>query len=65
MSWTLVTAPDERHRCMVETDGTRCERPTAWLVGDPRGDAYAFVCEAHVELVSGLGVVERVEDHRS
>lgn len=47
---------------MVSTDdGTRCERPTAWLVGDPRGDAYAFVCDAHVELVSGQGVVERVD----
>lgn len=53
--WTLVTAPDERERCMVVEDGERCTRPSQWMVRaiDGSPDDYACVCGEHLELVSG------------
>jgi hypothetical protein len=63
MAWHLVTAPDERERCMVVEDDARCERAPRWLArsarqpdgtgGEP--DDYAFVCNEHLELVTGPG----------
>jgi hypothetical protein len=51
VSWSLVTASDERSRCCVVIDGVRCEYRTAWLVGDLAELAYAYVCGDHLELV--------------
>lgn len=59
--WSLVTAPDELQRCMVEIDGHRCEQVTAWRVKGEAWDEYALVCGDHVELVREPGMaVERV-----
>jgi len=51
MTWTLVTDPDERDRCCVVLDGTRCERRSAVRIGDESWDGYTFTCGAHAELV--------------
>jgi hypothetical protein len=38
VTWSLVTAPDERERCCVVEGGQRCTLPSAWLVcGPPPG----------------------------
>lgn len=58
MPWTLVTAPDERERCMVVEDGERCDGRTEWLVGDLAGLDYAYVCDRHV---GGRPASERLE----
>jgi hypothetical protein len=53
MPWNLVTAPDERDRCCVVVDGTRCKQPTARRIAGspPAWDDYTYVCADHVELV--------------
>lgn len=63
MSWSLVTAPDERDRCCVVIDGARCELPAAWIVRGAGGalDDYTCVCGDHLELVRQPGdTVERL-----
>ena len=59
MTWSLVTAPDERERCCVVIDGVRCEQPSAWRVGGADGalDDYTYVCRDHVVLVRQPGDV--------
>lgn len=59
MSWSLVTAPDERERCCVVVDGKRCELPTAFEVRGAGGelDDYTFTCADHLELVRRPGDV--------
>ena len=54
-TWSLVTAPDERERCMVVEDAQRCTRPTQWLVGDLAGPDYAYVCADHLAVVRRPG----------
>lgn len=62
--WTLVTASDERLRCMVVQGGARCNRRSAWISRPSEGvwmDDYAIVCQKHVNLVRDVGyVVERL-----
>ncbi len=56
-TWSLVTAPDEQHRCCAVVDDHRCEQPTAFRVASTDGaiDDYTYVCGDHVALVSGPG----------
>ena len=64
MSWSLVTAPDERHRCCLVIDSKRCERPSAFRIASEDGalDDYTYTCERHLHLVDGPGyVVNAVE----
>jgi hypothetical protein len=46
MSWSLVTASDERERCCVVEDGARCERSTEFEIRGAGGelDDYTFTC---------------------
>jgi hypothetical protein len=63
VSWSLVTAPDERERCCVVVDGARCSQPTMWIVRGAGGelDDVTHACAEHLELVRRLGdTVERV-----
>lgn len=64
VSWSLVTAPDERERCcVVDEHGARCEQRTAWIVRGPGGemDDVTHVCGDHVEIVRRPGdTVERL-----
>ena len=59
VSWSLVTAPDERERCCVVVDGKRCELPSAFRVASEDGalDDYTYSCTRHLHLVSGPGYV--------
>ena len=54
----LVTAPDERERCCVLTNGERCRRPTAFRLASVDGalDDYTYVCaQDRARLESELG----------
>jgi len=62
MSWSAVTAPDERECCCVVVDGVRCEQPTRFRIAAADGalDDYTYVCADHARLVRGPGYsVER------
>lgn len=55
--YRLVTAPDERARCCVLTNGERCARPSAFRITGADGalDDYTYVCTQHrAELESEL-----------
>ena len=57
MTWSLVTAPDERERCCVVVAGVRCEQRSAFRVGPKDGefDDYTITCADHVGLVERPG----------
>jgi hypothetical protein len=59
VTWSLITAPDERERCCVVESGKRCPERTAYRVAAASGelDDYTHCCERHLELVSGPGYV--------
>jgi hypothetical protein len=57
VTWSLVTAPDERERCCVVIAGVRCEQRSAFWVGPKDGalDDYTVTCADHVGLVERPG----------
>jgi hypothetical protein len=57
VTWSLVTAPDERERCCVVIGGVRCEQRSAFWVGPEGGelDDYTITCADHVVLVERPG----------
>lgn len=61
----IVTAEDERERCMVATYGKRCEERTKWLIGDVGAQGYAYTCTAHLELVRRPGEMATEVDQTS
>jgi len=49
----LITAPDERMRCMVLLpNGERCEGRSRWHIGTNPVDDYACACDAHKDTVT-------------
>jgi hypothetical protein len=54
VTWSLVTAPDERERCCLVVDGVRCGHPTAFRVAREDGtfDHYTYTCNDHVTRVA-------------
>jgi hypothetical protein len=61
MTWSLVTAWDERERCCLVIDGSRCSQRSAIRLADGAWDDYTFVCADHVELVRRPGdVIETI-----
>jgi len=63
MTWSLVTAWDERERCCLVMDGSRCSQRSAVRLADGAWDDYTFVCADHVELVRQPGdVIEPISE---
>ena len=53
VTWSLITAPDEREFCCVVTGGIRCDKRSAFLITGASGalDDYTFSCTGHLALV--------------
>lgn len=59
MTWSLVTAPDERRFCCVVTEGVRCDKRSAFLITGASGslDDYTITCVDHLDLARQSGDV--------
>jgi hypothetical protein len=63
MTWSLVTAWDERERCCLVMNGTRCSQRSAIRLSDGALNDYTFLCADHVELVRRPSdMIERIVD---
>jgi len=61
MTWSLVTAWDERERCCLVIHDARCSQRSAIRLSDGAWDDYTFLCADHVELMRRPGdLIERI-----